>query len=329
MKHVILPVFVPHMGCPHTCVFCNQFRITGTWEPPDLATLACQAEEWAASSGTLPELAFYGGSFTAIDLKTQTALLESAAQLKKDGRISRVRLSTRPDALGAEVLARLAHYGVDTVEIGVQSLDDEVLAASQRGHTAAQAEDAIRRVQAAGFRCGAQMMVALPGDTPEKSLATGARLVQLAPDMVRIYPTAVIRDTALAEAYAAGSYQPWPLDAVLDTVAALLDLFDAAEIPVIRVGLQAEDNLSQGDVIAGAYHPALGELVKARRFRRRMAALLREHETAPVQFAVAPRFLSQAIGQHRENLHYLSERYGQPVTVVADASVLNDTVERM
>ena len=132
MKHVILPVFVPHMGCPHTCVFCNQFRITGTWQPPDLATLACQAEEWAASSGTLPELAFYGGSFTAIDLETQTALLESAAQLKKDGRISRVRLSTRPDALDAEVLARLAHYGVDTVEIGVQSLDDEVLAASQR-----------------------------------------------------------------------------------------------------------------------------------------------------------------------------------------------------
>lgn len=130
----------------------------------------CQAEEWAASSGTLPELAFYGGSFTAIDLETQTALLESAAQLKKDGRISRVRLSTRPDALGAEVLARLAHYGVDTVEIGVQSLDDEVLAASQRGHTAAQAEDAIRRVQAAGFRCGAQMMVALPAIHRKKAL---------------------------------------------------------------------------------------------------------------------------------------------------------------
>lgn len=167
---MILPVFVSHMGCPHTCVFCNQFRITGTWEPPDLATLACQAEEWAASSGTLPELAFYGGSFTAIDLKTQTALLESAAQLKKDGRISRVRLSTRPDALGAEVLARLAHYGVDTVEIGVQSLDDEVLAASQRGHTAAQARTrsgACRR--GISLRCTDDGGVA--GDTPEKSLA--------------------------------------------------------------------------------------------------------------------------------------------------------------
>ena len=329
MKHVILPVFVPHMGCPHTCVFCNQFRITGTWQPPDESTLAAQAEAWAATSGVVPELAFYGGSFTAIDRTLQETLLASAARLKANGQIAAIRLSTRPDALGEEVLARLAVYGVDTVEIGVQSLDDGVLTASRRGHTAAQAEDAIRRVKAAGFRCGAQMMVALPGDTPEKSLATGARLVQLAPDMVRIYPTAVIRDTALAEAYAAGRYQPWPLDAVLDTVAALLDLFDAAEIPVIRVGLQAEDNLSQGDVIAGAYHPALGELVKARRFRRRMAALLREHETAPVQFAVAPRFLSQAIGQHRENLHYLSERCGQPVTVVADASVLNDTVERM
>lgn len=328
MKRVILPVFVPHMGCPHQCVFCNQFHITGSWQPPDLQTLAAQAEDWAVTSGRVPELAFYGGSFTAIAETLQEGLLDAAATLKAQGKISAIRLSTRPDALDDTVLARLAHYNVDTVEIGVQSLDEAVLAASGRGHTAQDACDAIRRVKAAGFVCGAQMMVALPADTPAKSLATGRRLIQLAPDVVRIYPTAVIRDTPLAAAYARGDYVPWPLATVLDTVAALLDLFEAAAIPVIRVGLQAEDNLSQGDVIAGAYHPALGELVQGRRFFRKMQALLADTEAEPVTFAVAPRFLSQAIGQHRENVRRLSEQIGQPVTVVADPLIEDNKIER-
>lgn len=328
MKRVILPVFVPHMGCPHACVFCNQFRITGSWQAPDLATLSAQAEAWHASSGEIPELAFYGGSFTAIEQAQQDALLSSAARLKAEGRVSAIRLSTRPDALGQEVLERLARFGVDTIEIGVQSLDEAVLIASGRGHMARDAEEAILRVKQAGFSCGAQMMVALPADTPEKSLKTGRRIIDLAPDFVRIYPTAVIRDTVLADLYVEGGYAPWPIDTMLDTVATLLDLFEEAAIPVIRVGLQAEDNLSHGDVIAGAYHPALGELVQARRYRRRMQALLSANETAPVTFAVAPRALSQAIGQHRENLRYLSAYCGQPVTVVADASVLNPIVER-
>lgn len=292
MKPLILPVFVPHMGCPHQCVFCNQFHITGQWQPPDLTQLSAQAEAWTCSGGQTPELAFYGGSFTAIEPAVQERLLASAATLKAQGRISGIRLSTRPDALDDDVLSRLLRYGVETVEIGVQSLDEEVLRESQRGHTAMQAEEAIRRVKATGFRCGAQMMVALPADTPEKSLATGRRLVALGPDMVRIYPTAVICDTPLAEAYAKGAYRPWSLDEVLDTVAALLAAFDLAHIPVIRVGLQAEDNLSKGDVIAGAYHPALGELAKARLFRQRMQALLSPCEKGPVHFAVAPRFLS-------------------------------------
>lgn len=329
MSRAIVPVFVPHMGCPEQCVFCNQFRITGHWQPPDAAALAALVKDWQDSSGAAPELAFYGGSFTAIALSVQEALLEAAAALKRSGAVSGIRLSTRPDALGAEVLERLAHYGVDTVEIGVQSLDDAVLTASRRGHSAAQAEDALRRVKAAGFHCGAQMMVALPGDSPEKSLATGQRLAALAPDFVRIYPTAVIRETPLAEAYLQGDYVPWQREQMLDTLADLLEVFAEAQIPVIRVGLQAEDGLSQGDVIAGAYHPALGELARARRYRRRMAALLQKEEKAPVQFAVAPRCLSQAIGQHRENVIYLAERCGQPVSVVADASLDENTVERM
>lgn len=328
MRQVIMPVFVPHMGCPHQCVFCDQFRITGQWQPPQREALAAMAEEWRVSSGQVPELAFYGGSFTAIEKATQEALLGAAAQLLAKGAISGIRLSTRPDALDDEVLARLRYHGVETVEIGVQSLDDEVLAASQRGHTAAQAISAITRVKAAGFRCGAQLMLALPADTPAKSLATCEKVISLAPDLARIYPTAVIRGTALAQQYASGVYTPWPMDDVIETAAAMLDRFEEAGIPVIRIGLQAEENLSGGDVIAGAYHPALGERVKSRRFRQRMQACLRADETEPVTFAVAPRLLSQAIGQHRENLAYLSAQCGQPVQVVADASITGQNIER-
>lgn len=328
MKNVILPVFVPHMGCPHQCVFCNQFHITGQWQPPKLEELSKKVEDWKLSSGQVPELAFYGGSFTAIEMAIQEKLLESAARLKAQGRISAIRLSTRPDALGAEVLARLRFYGVDTVEIGVQSLDDEVLAASQRGHTAKQAMDAIMRVKTAGFHCGAQMMLALPADTPEKSLATGRQLIALKPDFVRIYPTAVIRDTALANAFVCGEYVPWAFDDVLDTAAELLMSFFEADIPVIRIGLQAEENLSDGEVIAGAYHPALGELVMARVFRKRMAALLKPSECSEITFAVAPRRLSQAIGQHHDNISFLSNLAGQTVTVIADPALQDTMIER-
>ncbi|MDO4280165.1 MAG: radical SAM protein [Peptococcaceae bacterium] len=328
MKQVIVPIFVPHMGCPHDCVFCNQYHITGSWQAPDLAAIDEMVAEWTASSGETPSLAFYGGSFTAIDLDVQLPLLAAAAALKAAGKIAAIRLSTRPDALDAEVLARLANYGVDTIEIGVQSLNDDVLCASGRGHTAQDAVAAIRRVKAAGFACGVQLMLALPADTPARSLATAAQVVDLAPDFVRLYPTAVIRDTALADLYASGRYVPWAMDAVLDTAAEMAMAFAAAEIPVIRIGLQAEDQLTQGDVIAGAYHPAMGELVKARIYRKRMAIMLGAGASGPVTFAVAPRRLSQALGHHRENVDYLSALAGVPVKIMGDETLADNEIER-
>ena len=328
MKKVIVPIFVPHMGCSHACVFCNQYKITGQWQPPSAAILAEKVEMWTKSSGVVPELAFYGGSFTAIDLDVQERLLESAAALKKKGAVSAIRLSTRPDALADEVLRRLQAYGVDTVEIGVQSLSDEVLQASGRGHTAQTTLDAMKRVKAHGFRCGAQMMVALPADTPARSIETCRQVIACAPDLARIYPTAVIRDTALEQMYRQGRYRPWDFDVIIDTVASMAEMLEAANIPLIRIGLQAEDRLSEGDVVAGAYHPALGEYVKARMYRKRMEALLAPRETAPITFAVAPRFVSQARGQHCTNIQYLSALSGQPVTVVADEALTAHEIER-
>lgn len=328
MKKVIVPIFVPHMGCPHACVFCNQYRITGQWQPPSAATLAEKVKAWQASSDTVPGLAFYGGSFTAIDLAVQNSLLESAAILKKQGAISEIRLSTRPDALDESVLMRLKQFEVDTIEIGVQSLNDEVLQAAGRGHTAQTAMDAIKRVKSYDFQCGAQMMVALPKDTPLRSLETCRQVIACRPDFTRIYPTAVIRDTALEIMYQNGTYTPWAFDEVIETVAEMVEQLECAQIPVIRIGLQAEDRLSGGDVVAGAYHPAMGEYVKARLFRRCMEKMLSPHETQPITFAVAPRMLSQARGQHRTNIDYLEAYTGQSVTIIADDALKNREIER-
>ncbi len=328
MKKVIVPIFVPHMGCLHACVFCNQYKITGQWQPPCAAILAEKVKAWQASSDTVPGLAFYGGSFTATDLTIQNSLLESAAILKKKGAISEIRLSTRPDALGKVVLERLKSYGVDTIEIGVQSLNDEVLLAAGRGHTAQTAVEAIKRVKDYGFQCGAQMMVALPKDTPSRSLETCRRIIECAPDFTRIYPTAVIRDTTLETMYQNGSYVPWDFEEIIDTVAEMAEQLQRAQIPIIRIGLQAEDRLTDGDVVAGAYHPAMGEYVKARIYRRRMEAMLSSKETSAITFAVAPRMISQARGQHRSNVEYLEALTGQTVTIIADEALKNQEIER-
>lgn len=328
MKNVIVPIFVPHMGCPHACVFCNQYKITGQWQPPSAAILNEKVAAWQRSSGQVPELAFYGGSFTAIALDIQNTLLDTAASLKAKGAISAIRLSTRPDALGTEVLERLRTYDVDTIEIGVQSLHDEVLMASGRGHTAATTISAINRVKAHGFRCGAQMMVALPADTPERSLETCKQVIALKPDLTRIYPTAIIKDTALELMYRQGHYIPWSFDDVVETVAHMVMLLDDADIPVVRIGLQAEDRLTDGDVIAGAYHPALGEYVKARIYRYKMQAMLKPVENGPITFAVPTRRLSQARGQHCDNLKFLRECTGQSVEIVGCDSLMEKEIER-
>lgn len=328
MKDVILPVFVSHMGCPHQCVFCNQFKIAGAWEPPTFERLLRDALDWKASSGVTPELAFYGGSFTAIEEKLQLDLLLHAKVLKDQGFIHSIRLSTRPDALSDKTLVRLKAYSVDTIEIGMQSLCDEVLLASGRGHDAWTAKDAVRRVKEAGFKVGGQLMVGLPGDTPQRAIKSASALIALEPDFVRIYPTAVVRDTPLEALYRSGQYVPWEMDVCLDVVAEMLMLFDGAAIPVIRIGLQAEDNLSQGDVVAGLYHPALGEMVKARVYRKKMEALLRKKEKDEIVFAVGERMLSQAIGQHRANISYLEDKTGCKVSIMADKAIKGNAVER-
>ena len=308
-RECVIPVFVPHLGCRHECVFCNQRRISGSEKAATAATVKQAIEQSAAlpRSGAKRQLAFYGGSFTAIEPERQEELLGAAAEAIGKGEIDAIRLSTRPDAIDETVLARLKRFGVETVELGAQSMDGEVLRLSGRGHTA---EDVVRSseaVKAAGFRLILQMMTGLPGDSAEKDIETAKKLIALRPDAVRIYPTVIVRDTALYDLWRAGEYREHTVEDAVAVCAQLMPLFEEANIPVIRLGLNPTEELSQGAAVAGAYHPALGELVRSRILLEKARALLAGTEPGSrVTLGVNAAELSQMIGQKRQNVRALS-----------------------
>ena len=308
----IIPVFVPHLGCPHTCVFCNQRRISGSEKSATAETVKQAVAQAAAlpSHGAKRQLAFYGGSFTAIPAAQQEELLGAAQEAIRQGSVDSIRLSTRPDAIDEQVLARLKRFGVETVELGAQSMDDEVLRLSERGHTAADVERAAAAVKAAGFSLVLQMMTGLPGDSAEKSIATAKRIIALRPDAVRIYPTVIVRDTALYDRYLAGEYREHTVEDAVALCARLVPLFEEAEIGIIRLGLNPTEELSSGAAVAGAYHPALGELVKSRIYLNKARALLTGVEAkSRVTLGVDRRALSQMTGQKRGNLRALRAEF--------------------
>lgn len=311
-RATILPVFVPHWGCPHACVFCNQRRISGAQRPATAQDVEnCIAEAAAfLPKGGKRQLAFYGGSFTAIPVKEQEALLAAAKAALDRGAIDAVRLSTRPDAIDEAALARLRRFGVETVELGAQSMDDAVLRLAGRGHTAADVERAAGLVRAAGFRLILQMMTGLPGADDASDLETARRLISLRPDGVRVYPTVIVRDTALHDMWRAGTYREHTVEDAVRVCAKILPLFEQASIPVIRLGLNPTEELSGGAAAAGAYHPALGELVKSRIMLEKARALLRGTEPGSrVVLQVGRGKTSQMAGQHRENISRLLAEY--------------------
>ncbi len=312
-RESIIPVFVPHLGCPNDCVFCNQRRISGAQEPAGVENVKNAIESAAAlpRNGAKRQLAFYGGSFTAIPSCQQEALLGAAKEYLDRGEIDAIRLSTRPDAIDGAVLARLKRYGVETIELGAQSLCDEILLLSGRGHTAADVVNASEQIKAAGFRLILQMMTGLPGDSVERTVYTAKKIIALHPDGVRIYPTVIVRDTALYDLWQAGEYKEHTVADAVEYCAAIVPLFEAAGIPIIRLGLNPTDELSGGAAAGGAYHPALGELVKSRLMLYKMRGALNGIPAGSrVTLGVNKSRVSQAVGQHRENVSRLTAEFG-------------------
>jgi len=266
VKLYIIPMFIPHYGCQHQCVFCDQRAITGQNYPvlaEDVAKTIKQHLD-AIDRPYKIEVAFYGGSFTALPSELQLKLLAPAKEALDRGLIQAIRLSTRPDAISVEIALRLKKNGVQTVELGAQSMDDRVLMAAKRGHSAAAVENAVGILKKVDIKCGLQLMPGLPKEDWISLIKTGQRVVELHPDIVRIYPTVVIKNTPLAELFSQGQYKPLTLSAAVSRSAYLKLLFEQHEITVIRTGLQATEGLSEpGKVLAGPYHPAFGEMVEA------------------------------------------------------------------
>ena len=318
----MIPFFISHQGCPNRCVFCDQEKIAGAGGalptvPEMMAKIAAFGQ---SSAGRKLQVAFYGGSFTLLPREEQAYLLGALQPLLQAGTLDSLRLSTRPDAVDAEGASFLKSMGVGTVELGVQSMDDEVLRLSGRGHTAADAERALLLLQEAGIEVGVQLMPGLPGDDAERSLASLQRLLLLNPSFVRIYPTLVIAGTELAELYRAGAYAPQSLERAVALCARLLLLALRARVPVVRIGLQPTAELAApGVLLAGPYHPAFGQLVESELFYRLMSTLAAGlAKGSRVGFLAPAGRTSDLVGQGRRNLIRLAGELALTVTGVRE-----------
>jgi histone acetyltransferase (RNA polymerase elongator complex component) len=303
----VIPVFIPHQGCPQQCLFCNQYSITGDGDKPLVTGTQVTAtiEEWLARPRRQPlsptQVAFYGGSFTCLPRARQEELL-AAVQPFLQSLVGSIRLSTRPDCVDSEVCSFLRSRGVKIVELGVQSLDDRVLQASRRGHTSDHCRRAVALLQAAGMEVGVQLMPGLPLETTGSFLRTVREVITLAPSFVRLYPVLVVEHAGLAVLYRRGEYRPLSMNRALALSCRAKVLLMAAGIRVVRIGLQPSASLER-ELVAGPYHPAFGELVAARIWFKKIRPLLAGCPAGKrVELRISPRDLSAVMGMKRANM---------------------------
>jgi len=284
MTPFVIPIFISHQGCPQRCIFCDQHTITGHTkledQPVTPVTVKETIEQWlkhpAKERSGGVQVAFYGGSFTGLSLPRQRELLGAVQSYIKDGRVDSIRISTRPDYINDAVILTLKEYTVSIVELGIQSLDQDVLTISLRGHSVQQSEEAIRLLKEKGFTVGAQIMCGLPRDSTTRLMATVKKIAELAPDFVRIYPVLVIKGSGLENMNRNRTYRPLSLAKAIVLCCRMKSLFDQHDIKVVRMGLQPSEELAR-KVVAGPYHPSFGELVMARGLFKKTRKVLCEN----------------------------------------------------
>ncbi len=316
--HAIIPIFIPHLGCPNDCVFCNQKKITARINPlsgEDMTGMIDRYLKTISGRGIeTVEIAFYGGSFTGIPLEQQQEFLSVAKAYKDRGLIHKIHLSTRPDYINDEILDNLKHNGADIIELGVQSFDEEVLRISNRGHDRETVFEASRLIKDHGFELGLQLMIGLPGDTFEKSVRSAGEAAKIGPSIARLYPTVIIRDTELYEMYQRGEYRPLSMEEAIRTAKEMYLILTGAGVNVIRVGLKSTDLINEGGEIAGGYHPAFRQLVESEiardRLEAQLARLLEARPgTAEVSFYCSEASFSNLIGHKGSNRDYFEKKY--------------------
>ncbi len=327
-KHINIPIFIPHLGCPNQCVFCNQRTISGVKEfNPDSVRDIVEDHLKTSDCGADTEIAFFGGSFTGIDRGLMTVLLDIAYEYVKSGAVSSVRCSTRPDYIDSEILALLKSKGVGTIELGLQSTDSGVLSACKRGHSIEDEEKACRLILENGFTLGAQMMIGLPASTPENELKTAEFIVKSGAKEARIYPTVVFRETELCSMTENGVYTPLSIEDAVERSASVLKLLNEGGVRVLRIGLCDSENLhSQQTFFAGPNHAALGELVENRLYLKLIEQRLTPSDNLHDKICVitAPKgHTSKVIGQGRSNKILLIKNFGFKDVKVKESDALS------
>lgn len=312
--HANIPIFIPHLGCPNQCVFCNQRTISGVndFHIENVRSIIENALS-TIDDGCECEIAFFGGSFTGIERNLMLSLLETAKTYVDLGKVKSIRCSTRPDYINEEIIKILKNYGVRTVELGLQSCNDDVLATAKRGHTRKDEENACRLITDAGIQIVGQMMIGLPGSTLETELETANFIIKSGARAARIYPTVVFRETELCEMTKNGAYAPLSVDEAVKRCAFVLDRLSSCGIDVIRIGLCSSENLSsEKTYYAGPNHPALGELVENQLYYTKISrslARLGDISDKIAKISVPIGSLSKAIGQKKTNKEKLCAEF--------------------
>ena len=329
LKPLIIPIFIPHIGCPHRCIFCDQEKITAQSAQAIDGDYVRSVVKQAVHSRTFdagrnPEVAFYGGTFTGLPAERMKELLDAVGPYIEDGLIRSIRVSTRPDFIDEDRVSILKASHVDTVELGVQSMDDRVLAMARRGHSAADVIQAVLLLREDGLKVGVQLMPGLPGDSEETLCATIEAVISLAPDMARLYPALVIAGTGLARMYEAGTYRPLTLDEAVNRCADGTIRLEGSGIPVIRIGLMSSPSLLEpGRIVAGPWHPAFGFLVRSRIYHQAIEPDLPARGTAgQIRIVASAKEVPLLRGHRNMGIQKIEEKTGAAIIgITADDTV--------
>lgn len=329
-KQYIIPIFVPHLGCPNDCVFCNQKSISGQAKQVTKEDVKNIIEEHLKyiKKDSKVEVAFFGGSFTGIEEAKQEELLSTAYEYIKQKKVDSIRISTRPDYIDKKILKRLKKYKVKTIELGVQSANDYILKKAGRGHTFEDVVKASKLIRWYGFELGHQMMVGLPESTTVDEINTAKQLIKLKPKMVRIYPVLVIKNTKLEKDYNDGKYKPLTVIQAVEVCKELVKLFVKKHIEVIRIGLQPTDTITnpendKSEVVAGPFHPAFRQLVESGMWYDVIVEKIKQLNTKvkEVVVTVNPADVNNVIGQRKDNINNLRDVYDVNLIVKADEKI--------